>query len=524
VLTPHRLLLLLILAVAAAVRLVALETVPLGLHGDEAITGLDMRRALRDGYLGPYLYPSALGQPAGPVYLSALLHVWLPPTTATLRAAMALLGVATVALTYLAGRAMFSRVVGLAAAALLATLPWHLHLSRTAFMVNAWPCVAMAAVWLLFRARRAPGRRRLRREALVGLVAGLGVYTYNAYPLTLPLLAVPFAYDLLRPPPGVTRRTVAVGSALAAAAALVAALPLLEYARTHEEYFWHQEEVGVFHTAAWREADWSARAGLLAGRGVEWGRGLLLGGRGDDGDGLGAHGFPLLDPLLRLLLPAGLLLAARRWREPAAGVLIAAGLIFPWGALLTVEDGLFRRTFALAPFLCILAALPIARLMRSSADWRRGGRRTVLLVLAALLTLGAARNTYRYFVPLQDSEQMRYVFPYEIDAAARFIAGLPPGARVHWFSDRWPAHYETLRWYAPHADVVERSPPFGGPADADGTPPLVLDGGAPAVVMLLGRYRAMADAWQDAVPGGTWHAGRRDGEVLFRAYVLPPSI
>jgi 4-amino-4-deoxy-L-arabinose transferase-like glycosyltransferase len=484
------------------------------------VTGLDARRALRDGWLGPYLYPSALGQPAGPVYVAAAALRLFGESTAVLRGSMALFGVATVALTYFAGRAMLSRAVGLTAAALLVAMPWHLHLSRTAFMVNAWPALQMAALWLLFRARRvrARGAGAAGRFTLVGAVTGLGIYTYNAYPLSLPVLAVPFVYDLLRPTAEVTRRRALRDALLAAIAAAAVAAPMAEYARTHPEYFWHQEEVAVFFSPAWRDADWSGRAARLAARGAEWSRGVFLGGRRDDGDGLGERGYPLLDPLTIVLLAGGAAMAARRWRDPAAATLLVGCLVLPWGALLTIEDGLYRRSFGLAPLLCLLAALPLARLCRTAAA--RGQRRLATALIAAVLLAAAAGNMWRYFGPLQATEQMHYVFPAEVDAASRFVAALPAGARVYWYSERWPARFETRRWFAPDADVVERAPEFGVAA-ADGSPLLGIDGGSPAVVMLLGKYQSYADAWQQGLPGGEWYTAQRGDEVLYRAYVLP---
>lgn len=503
---------LLIVAAAAALRFWHLETVPLGLHGDEAVTGMDAQRALRDGWIGPYLYPSALGQPAGPVYLTALLLRWLPQTTATLRGSMAVFGVATVALTYAAGRVMFGHAVGLLAAALLTALPWHLHLSRTAFMVNAWPAVQMAALWLLFVARRARGPRRFTLYAAFGATAGLGIYSYNAFVLSLPLLTVPFVYDLRA-----ARRSYVhtlMSWALAGLIAAAATLPMLDYVRTHEEFFWHQQEVGVVHTPAWQAATWPGRIGMLAARGGEWTRGLLIGGRPDDGDGLGDAGYPLLDPLTALLAVAGVTTAVRRWRNAAHGVLLVGLLTLPWGALLTIEDGLYRRTYALAPLLCLLGALPVVALWRRATRTtrRRVGRGARAVVLGAL-ALAAAHNAYRYFGPLQDTEEMRYVFPYQVDAAARFIATLPPGRVVYWQSERWPANYETRRWLAPAATVIEQSAEFD-PAPCDVQPD---------VVMLLGTYIDRAAEWQAHYPGGRWYSEERAGEVLFRAYVVVPD-
>ena len=511
-------LLALVVAAAALARVWQLETVPLGLHGDEAVTGFDARRVLREGWIGPYAYPSALGQPTGPVYLTAALVAVLGESTATLRLSMALFGVATVLSTFLAARAMFGRAVALLAAALLAAQPWHLHLSRVAFMVNAWPCVEMAALWLLFRARARGG---LGRWALCGAVAGLGLYTYNAYPLTLPVLAVPVLWDLVAAAPGGARRRVVGAAAVAGAAALLAALPLLDYARSHEEYFWHHEEVALPQSAAWRDADWAGRAGLIGARALEWGSGVVVGGRPDDGDGLGETGFPLLDAITVLAATVGIAMALRRWREPASATLLAALLVLPFGALLTVEGGLYRRTFGLAPVFAILAALPLARLWRQAAARGPGPRRAAGVALAALLVFGAVRNVSSYFGPLQASEQMRYVFPYQVDAAARFVVTLPTTSAVFWYSDRWPASYETRRWFAPDATVIERSPAFGAPIGDDGGPLLLADSDRESVCVLLGPFAELAEQLRDRHPGSVLVEQRRDGELLFRAVRVP---
>lgn len=512
----HPVLLALLLG-AALLRCWHLETVPLGLHGDEAVTGFDARRVLAEGWIGPYAYPSALGQPTGPVYVTALVLALGGESTAALRFSMALFGVATVACTYLAGRAMFSRAVGLVAAAFLVAQPWHLHLSRIAFMVNAWPCLQMAALWVVFRARRRPTPWRW---ALAGALAGLGIYTYNAALLSLPLLATPVLCDVVRPPHGRDRRRVLALAGLAALVALVTALPMMHYAATHEEYFWHHEEVALTASASWREAGWGDRAALLIQRAREWGRGMLLGGAPDDGDGLGARGFPLLDPLTALAALVGTVLAVRRWRDPACATLLVGLATLPLGALLTVEGGLYRRTVGIAPLAAMLAGLAVVRLWRLAAARGAAAARAATLVLAALLVASTARNAQRYFGALQDSDQIRYVFPYQIDAASRFVATLPPGTVVFWYSDRWPANYETRRWFAPAAEVSERSAEFGASRADDGGPLLRADSDRESVFVLLGRYRDLADVLQRR-HGGTRVEERRGDEVLFRAVRVP---
>ena len=498
---------------AAALRVWRLDAVPLGLHNDEAWTGIGARAVLREGWVGPYLYPSGLGQPAGPVYLTALLFLVLPQTTFTLRLSMALLGVAAVALTYGAVRAMFDRTTALFAAVLLAIMPWHLQLSRTAFMVNAWPCIEMAVLWALFRVRARPSAWGF---AGVGVLIGVGIYTYNAYPLFLPVAATPLAYDLIGAAPGVERRRQLKRIAIVAVAALFAIGLMVDYAARHEEYFWHQHDVSVFFTDAWQAAPWPERIQMIATRGAEWGRGLLFGGRPDNGDGLGASGHPLLDPLTSSAALVGLVMAARFWRRPACGVLLAAVIVLPLGALLTIEDGLYRRTLGLAPFIAVAAALPLAWIWQY-AGHQRGVARMVLPAAIVLAVAGAAaRNAYAYFGPLQANEQIAYVFPYQIDAAARALAQLPPDAAVFLYSERWGARFETIKWFAPGRRVIDRSREFRKGNAAAAPLDLRIDPRRPNAFVLLGHYLDLVDTLRAQYPNARVEEGERDGELLYR--------
>ena len=59
-------------AVAAFLRVYRLEEIPAGFHGDEAWVGIEGLRILKEGWIGPFT-TSAMGQPTGPFYLTALL-------------------------------------------------------------------------------------------------------------------------------------------------------------------------------------------------------------------------------------------------------------------------------------------------------------------------------------------------------------------------------------------------------------------------------------------------------------------
>jgi len=506
---------------AAGLRFWRLASVPLGLHGDEAWTGLDARRAVVDGWIGPYLL-SALGQPIGPVYWTGLLFAFLPDTTWVLRGSMAFFGVLTIPLSYATFRVMFGRGVAGLAALLLCVMMWHLHLSRTAFMVQTWPFVEMAVLLALFAAIE---RRSLPLFAVAGVFAGFGVYTYNSYLVFLPVPLVAIVIAALPSLRDANRLGVwIIGLALFVASAVLAAAPMIEFAHDeHEIWTYHQDVVLVTEQEDWKSASWLERGETILERAWEWKRGLTWGDREDLGDGLAAPGHPPVGIAVSVLAGLGLLSAIWRWRRPEYATLIAAYVCLPWGALLTVEDGLFRRTLGLAPFVAVLAAIPLAwAWQRYVAD---GSRRRAVRVLVAAAVIGlplytALKTTYDYFGPVQDTHAVRFTFPYQLDAASRHMATLPDGTIVYLYSDRWSFAYETRLFLAPRALGLDRSFEFRG-----GDPQAELDFSADrtkdSVFMLLGGYVTVADLVEEEHPGGVLTEQVRDGEVLFRAYAVP---
>ena len=503
---------------AAVLRVSQLGTVPLGLHGDEAWTGLDARRVLHEGWIGAYV-PSAVGQPAGPLYFTALLFEFMPQTTFTLRFSMALFGVATVPLMYAAFAAMFNRTVAAFSALLLAVMMWHLHLSRTGFMVISWPFVEMAVLLALWHAMRL---RSLLLFVVAGALTGLGVYTYNAYYLFVPL---PFVALLWTDAPrrAWRRRTLLHVAGFVIAAVAVSAPMLLYIAGNYTDYRFHQKLVSLRNSDEWKQADGvGEHAHLIWDRADELQGALLQGGRPDLGDGLATDGHPPLGRLIAALAAMGFAVAAWNWRKPSYAVVLAGVLLLPWGALLTVGDGLFRRTLGITPFIALLAAMPLAAAWERAVRWRGRARYAAALILVLPAYIGVT-TTYQYFGPVQDDPAFRYNYPYQVDAASHYIAGLSKGTFVYFLAGNWSFDYETRRFIAPDAAGVDRSREFRDRSRDPTTDPIDVsaDRERDVAFVLLDPYLDELSRITERYPGGVLTEGSRGSEVTFRGYFLP---
>ncbi|RME46756.1 MAG: phospholipid carrier-dependent glycosyltransferase, partial [Chloroflexi bacterium] len=115
----------------AIIRLIALDRFPPGLHFDEAVYGLLARDILHGAR--PVFFSAWTGREPLYMYLMAPVQALVGVNTLAIRLTSALIGLATLPLTYLLGRELFSRRVALLATGLLATSYWHLTVSRNGY-------------------------------------------------------------------------------------------------------------------------------------------------------------------------------------------------------------------------------------------------------------------------------------------------------------------------------------------------------------------------------------------------------
>ena len=221
---------------ALGLRLHRIREIPWGINNDVAWNGLYALRILsgEEPYT-PYT-AEAWGKETFFFYLVAAVFRVFGAGPITLVVPSIVAGALTVAVFYLLSRLLFDRRAAIVAAALLATLAWHLTLSRTGYRAILAPLFLALTLLFFFRAVDATTMRaRLAWFAATGMALGVGHHSYFSFRVTTPLLGLLVLRELACDR-GFLRRC-AAGLAVAGAVAALCVLPLALYAVAHPDMF-----------------------------------------------------------------------------------------------------------------------------------------------------------------------------------------------------------------------------------------------------------------------------------------------
>ncbi|RME39509.1 MAG: hypothetical protein D6793_01020, partial [Thermoflexia bacterium] len=383
-----------------------------------AYYGLDALDVLR-GQFQVY-FPANNGREPLFIYLAAGTIGLLGRSPFALRLASAFVGMLTVAATAAAGRALFSRRVGLLAAAVLAVTLWHVHLSRVGFRAVTLPLMVALVFW---QGARAVRTGRVHLWLWTGALYGLLFYTYTAARFT-PLALAAFVLYLLTVRGPRALRPHLRGLGLAALVALVVLLPLVLHTLRHPQVvLGRPDQVSIWNPAISGGDPW----GTL-------GRHLLrtLGMFFVRGDRIWRHNVPwrpVFAPLLgaafllgvaRALAPARRSLPRTGWRAAPGGLSPAEGMgkeamvfsllwttamAFP--TVLAEDAPHFLRAVGMLPVLAFLPALGLDALIGTRMDTdtsafpRAHPRPSLLGVGVSILAVGLelASGARAYFGP-----------------------------------------------------------------------------------------------------------------------------
>ena len=374
-----------VLLLAAALRLLALGELPPGLHPDEAANAADALRAPlalaydhEGGWVeGPYVWL------AWPVLAAAERAGW--SLEAALRLPAALAGLALIPAGVLLAARLASgpaagSSAGLLAGLLLASAPWAVHHARLGLRAAL---VAPLCAWGLLLVTRADDQGRDRPALVGGLLLALAALTYPPARLVLPLLLLAWAVVARRA--GRSSRP----ALLAAGPALLALVLLLPWTLGAHGGARLRDVLAVGQGSGPLADAWSA----LRGWALHFGPRFLWSGASSRG--FAPEGVGLLPRVSAPLLGLGLIALLLR-RDPWRPRLLLWLALAPLAAALTRDTPNPLRAAPLLPALAVLLALGAGALLAATpaGRWRRALRALLAGLIAAQGLIAFARYAH----------------------------------------------------------------------------------------------------------------------------------
>lgn len=421
---------LLALMIAAAARMIAIETLPPATWFDEVWFAQKAREFLQTGSLLPFYKTFWGGVHPFMVFFTALAQLagFDSPSAARLISVPA--GISSVALTYacltrlLHGSSLHAwrRWIAALAALLLAALPAWIIVARIGL---EWPVAAtltLLIVWLYERARQGRALRSLLLFAACGAVLGVGQYLSQHMRFVLPLLALYAAHDLLN---GRGRRgELARGLVLTLAAALIVCLPLIDV-------FVKDPALLTARAAIITNTHGQSRLAFLLGNFGAVAQSFFW--RGSQSTLENIPGRALFDPLQMIGFGIGFLWALSAVvREAAARKLLLWLLLLSLPTILTEGAPSFERMTHALPAAAALAAIGWVMLWRARAA--RPPLRPWPWIAAAVLALSSLNGVMLYFNTYARAPKLRDDFTAHITTLTRDLIAQSKTETV--FADR----------------------------------------------------------------------------------------
>lgn len=516
-----------VMFIAFLVRLIALETIPINLGGDEGTQGVWALDALT-GKLKNMFTTGWYNMPTLQFFIVAAFLRFFPlGSVAALRLPYALLGLLSVLWTYLLVRDLWgSRRLALLSAFILATFSYHIHFSRlgSSQIVDAFFITLI--LWLYVRAERSGN---LLTYALCGAALGFSLYFYYGARIIGIILAV---FILHRAVSGriawPNRRRMgtwdwqplareALGLVVLLVAAFLVLAPLIgHYSRAPETFTSRIQAVSILAPGYLdREAAyWQTTKLHIIGEQI---RKSLTGFHfTPDPTFWYRPGRPLLDAVSAVLMVFGVTYGIMAWRRREYWLVVTwLCLAVTFGWVLTENPPSSMRMLVATPAVAILVAIGLEQLIRLGHRlWGRIAWAALPLVAGIIALL----NLNFYFREYTPTTEYGYVASQVATPLARYLQQRGGDYQIYLLSsgevlsDNGVLHY--MLYGTPAVDILE---PLTGP-------PTFVDPSRDAVFVFLPSRRGELQWVRQAYPQGRLREfARPDGRPLFTLYDVGTS-
>ncbi|MBI3741583.1 MAG: phospholipid carrier-dependent glycosyltransferase [Chloroflexi bacterium] len=421
-----------ILLIAILFRAYALDRLPPGLFGDEAVEGLDALDVLAGNW--QIWFHAHLGREPIFVYLVALAYAAFGVTALATRFPAILAGIVTIPIAYWFTRewaheifsAERARRIALLVAALLAISFWHIQMSRDAHRDILLPLVQAIGYAFLWRAFRT---REWKLFAAAGAVLGLALYTYSPgrFVGVFVALFIVGEFFLAR---ATTARAFALefnwrGVMLAAVCALIVMLPLgIYFAQNPAQFSRRFDSVSILGANDPLAALTASIAGNLAM--------FALPDAGYQSRHYNLPGKPVFDLFLAPFFLIGVIISLMRFKRAQYRFLILWFAVMLVPAFLTADmipKGV--RDLGVMPGVFIFPALAMDELFARVEVKPIQPQRAVRAFIASAITASALLTAYDYFFAWANLSDLPHAFDQEYVDVSQFVRQQPANSALY---------------------------------------------------------------------------------------------
>jgi 4-amino-4-deoxy-L-arabinose transferase-like glycosyltransferase len=511
----HLALLLGIVALALALRLPRLASIPPDVHADEASVGLDARALLYGGWNN--LFGLGFMQMPQPGYAVAAIFMRVfGDDLYGLRMASMSLGVLSVVLLYFVARRLFGTRTALIASFVLAVAQWHIHFSRDGLNnMQAVPAALLVVLCLL----RAFETRRELDFVLAGISFGVCAVVYYGGRAAYVIGGAYVLYRLVHARD--SARNTALGILYIAVGMWVFLAPIAvtlerspeQALRAHAHAVWLFTPSNLAHEReGYGESSTLRIVGIQIRNTIE-----AVNRTGETSEQYGRRGKPLFDIWSAALVVPGVAFALFRMRD-SRYLLLLLMLLVPLSAGALTVDALFSpRVLVALPALAIFPALVLDAGCRTAERWLgRVGKCALGVVIVAFGALTLHANYHDYFdqqvKTLRVAGFYTILSRYALSVSARDRVYVVTDPRVHPYPD------PTTRFLLQHVDAVDL-----GVASAPSLQPPPNRGGA-FVVEVSPATAPILRSIVRRYPNGVERVHRdANGARLFTSYEVGPE-
>lgn len=455
-LIPDIIALFLILSFSISVIFFQLDRLPAGLHGDEAWTGIDASKQLREGILPAYV-GSAMGQPSLPMLTTSLLFYLFGESIMTVRSSMSIYGIISIALFYgYLRQKELGKLISFVSTIFFGSSLFMIHFSRIGFMLISCVPVIIALFIVIDKFEK---RRNILYAFFIGLLIGILINTYNTLLMPALLLMVFVCAKIMismkqnRPSKNAKYKYLLISIALFVGLFVTGGRLIYLMVENPQWYFGHHRGTTILFGDVYKNLSFDTRIVSTLHNFMVKLFAFTFGNRPDGVDGYGEfHNINFVE-FFYFALSIFTLSNKLIKRDKFEGILMHVTIIV-LGLIVTgiTIDGTYRRAVFAIPSIYFLIALGIKQFYEISKGLTKNrfglNPNFSSVTLTVTLVISISINLYTYFILFPRTNASLYTFPsiltQSLQVIKEYTAGEP--TRFYYYSKSIPCGHETIRF------------------------------------------------------------------------------